>query len=192
MKKITLLVIVLAVLFTSCSSMGRFFGVEEDESQPVFSRIKNVPEGKCVVYVYRLANMLGASNTYNVKVLEARETAFPEMGKQVYGWLHMDGYVPVILDADTLYRIHGYGVLYFKGEAGSESLFRVNGNSMDFESINGNTMAYLRNMRSLKQETKIITEGAELKSYSAVANSKYLDEIKNNRLAGIMKPYIYK
>jgi len=67
MKKNIILVFLLIALLASCTTFGENSVYTEDQSQPPFQRIENIPEGKCVVYMYRLPSLMGSAAIYNVK-----------------------------------------------------------------------------------------------------------------------------
>ncbi len=190
MKKIIAFIFLNLVLLTSCST---FSGSVEEKSQPAFDRLTNIPDDKCIVYVYRIPSMAGSAVTHNVKVFAKRESDFPPVGKYVYGYLHQESYIPLVLDADKLYRIHVGGLLYYKGKPGSECIFRVEGTERSFSCIAGGASSYFRRILSEDFEQEEIFSGKkELDKYSEESNSKYIEELSTMRLSSVIKPMIYK
>lgn len=189
MYKIILLLIASILVLVSCATA---MGVVEEDSQPLFKRIADIPEGKCVVYVYRLPSMVGAAVNHNVKVFAARETGFPEDGKFVYAYLQQKGYIPIVLDSGKLYRINAAGLLYFKGESGSETVYKVKGTGVSFDCIKGNISAYQKRMLSPKLEEKIFAGESILENYSENTDPKYFEELSVMHLASVLRPYIYE
>ena len=184
MKKNIILVFLLIALLASCTTFGENSVYTEDQSQPPFQRIENIPEGKCVVYMYRLPSLMGSAAIYNVKVLEAGEESFPRPDNKAYAWLKKNGYVPIILDADKL---------YFIGGAGTEVILKRKGSKIEYECIAGSGEALLTHAPfSRRKQTDLISNGEHLESYEAVDESMLLEEISHTRLASFLKTHIQK
>jgi len=170
-------------------------------SQEIFKRIDIIPEGKCVIYAYREASLTGAAvSEYGIQIAKAGKTQFPKAKSSgfyyTYTKLMQRYYAPIVLDANTIYRIKPEGSnvpVYFSGEVGSETLFRISGASYPkYECINGTS--YITRKTFIKEdfESQVISGKVELGKFKEKSNSKLLKKLKEMKLSMTISKYIYE
>lgn len=170
-------------------------------SQEKFERKTDIPDGECMVYVYRLPSMTGATNEFSVQVSSSENNKFISANKsagywQVYAELSKNTYAPVRLKAEEKYRIilEGSKVpVYFSGSSGSETIIKIEGASYPkFACISGTSYLTRKTFVKEKFENDLFSGNEKLEEYKANEKSKLLKKLKEMNQTTSLSHHIEK
>lgn len=168
--------------------------------QKNFQREQSIPDGKCVIYVFRESSITGAAvSQYGVQVAKAGKVSFPKPKTKgiyyTYTKLRQGSFAPIFLDANTTYRLilEGSGVpVYFSGEAGSETIIGISGTSYPkYDCIKG--ASYIIRKTFIKQdfESDILSGKAKLEKLKEKPTTKLMKKLEKMELSVDIGKYIY-
>lgn len=168
------------------------------KSQETFARKTDIPDGKCVVYIGREPSLNGAASQVKVRAWEIYDDYFnyDEKARIYVPYAKLDNkeYVPVILDANKIYRLHVsfVGIIYFKADSGSETIIKVSGASSKFASISGTSYFKEKPIINKNFEKKLLSDASILKELKEDTESKLIPKLMKMTISDEISGFIEK
>jgi hypothetical protein len=130
MKNIFAVIIVSAVLFSSCGTIST--------KAPIYKSAYETSDSTCFLNIYRVKNFVGGVAPFEIRtaVYDAKTKDFVNLTGVMK--LYQLGYIPLTLKCNTLYKITigtNAHTVYFLGSGQSMTIVKVNGPKMQFESV---------------------------------------------------------